>query len=257
VLAAAELGAGQWPPSCWRRRSPSWATPAAGWWRGPRRCWPRTESAATWPAGTAPRVQHELAAALEALGDDAAAAEVAATAVDEWPPGAGEPGDRDVLEAAVIRLSRLAPQAPPGPLAGQLLAEALEGGAVTGLEARIWAAATLLDTDGQRAAALALVATAMADGVCIDLHLTRDLNVGPEEVMARSRWSRRIFEGNQQCEVLLLRLRHLRLPTVPARERCSRWSTGFWLASPACTRPRGRSRSRLSPASPRWCSRCW
>jgi hypothetical protein len=113
--------------------------------------------------GQLPRAQAELAAALEALGDHAAALEVAATALDEWLPGAGDAGDRDALEAAVIRLSRLAPQDPPGPLAGQLIAAAAGGGAVTGLEARVWAAATLLDTPGQRAAALDLAGGVMAD----------------------------------------------------------------------------------------------
>jgi hypothetical protein len=60
----------------------------------------------------------------------------------------------------VIRLSRIIPQAPPGLLAGQLIAEAAAGGAAAGLEARIWAATVLLDTPGQREAAVNLVSRA-------------------------------------------------------------------------------------------------
>ena len=71
--------------------------------------------------------------------------------------------ERDALAAAVIRLSRATPQATPGPLAEQLIAEAAEGGAAAGLEARIWAAVVLLDTPGQREAALALAEQATAD----------------------------------------------------------------------------------------------
>jgi hypothetical protein len=109
-----------------------------------------------------PRAQRLLVAALEALREHAAALEIADVALDEWPPGAGDPDDRDALSAAKIRLTGTI-QAPPGPLAGQLIAEAIEGGAVTGLEARVWAAITLMDTSGPRDAALALAATVIAD----------------------------------------------------------------------------------------------
>ena len=54
-----------------------------------------------------PGVQRELAAALEALGEPAAALEVAAEALEDWPPG-GSAGDRDWLAAAVLRLSHSA-----------------------------------------------------------------------------------------------------------------------------------------------------
>jgi hypothetical protein len=110
-----------------------------------------------------PRAQHELVAALEALGDYATASEVATTAVREWPPGANDLDDRDALEATVLRLSRLAPGPFPGPLAGQLIADTVAGGAVTGLEARVWAAAILLGTPGQREPALELVGRVIAD----------------------------------------------------------------------------------------------
>ena len=108
-----------------------------------------------------PGVQRELAAALEALGEPAAALEVAAAALDDWPPG-GSAGDRDWLAAAVLRLSALSPAAAQPPLVGQLIAEATAGGAGLGLEARIWAAIELLGTGGQRAAALELADQAAA-----------------------------------------------------------------------------------------------
>jgi tetratricopeptide (TPR) repeat protein len=106
--------------------------------------------------GQLPRAQCELVAALEVLGDAAAALQVATEAQSEWTAGKKHRRERDRLAAAVIRLSRLTPDAAPGPLAEQLIAEAVAGGAVVGLEARIWAAIVLLDTADQRSAALAL-----------------------------------------------------------------------------------------------------
>ncbi len=107
--------------------------------------------------GQLPRAQRELVAALEALGDYPGALDVADIALDEWP--ADDPGfraERVALAAEVIRLSDATPHSTPGPLAGQLIAEAAEGGAAAGLEARVWAAVVLLDTPGQREAALSL-----------------------------------------------------------------------------------------------------
>jgi hypothetical protein len=65
--------------------------------------------------GALPGVQRELAAALEALGEPAAALDVATAALDEWPPG-GSAGDRDWLAAAVLRLSALSPAPAQPPL---------------------------------------------------------------------------------------------------------------------------------------------
>jgi hypothetical protein len=113
--------------------------------------------------GQLPRAQSELAAGLEALGDVPAALQVATEALAGWPAGAEHQGDRDVMAAAVIRLSHVTSQASPGPLAEQLIAEAAAGGAAAGLEARIWAANVLLDTPGQREAALTLAETAASD----------------------------------------------------------------------------------------------
>jgi hypothetical protein len=55
----------------------------------------------------------------------------------------------------VLRLAAASP-APAPPLAQQLRAEAVAGGAGLGLEARVWACAELLGTNGQREAAVAL-----------------------------------------------------------------------------------------------------
>ncbi len=106
--------------------------------------------------GLLPRAQRELAAALEAFGDYAAALDVAATALEEWSPGAVDDEDRAVLAATVIRLSHITPYAPSSPLAQQLIAEAAERGALALPEALVWAAVTLLATPGQREAALDL-----------------------------------------------------------------------------------------------------
>jgi hypothetical protein len=107
-----------------------------------------------------PAVQRELAAALEALGEPAAALKVAAGALDDWPPG-GRAADRDWLVAAVLRLAALSP-APAPPLVAQLIAEVTASGAGLGLEARIWTAIELLRTADQRATALGLADQAAA-----------------------------------------------------------------------------------------------
>ena len=108
-----------------------------------------------------PSVQRALAAALEALGEPAAALDVAAAELDDWPTGSSA-DDRDWLAAAALRLSTLSPAAAQPPLVAQLIAEATVGGAGLGLEARIWAAIELLGTGGQRAAALDLADQAAA-----------------------------------------------------------------------------------------------
>jgi hypothetical protein len=108
-----------------------------------------------------PGVQRALAAALEALGEPAAALDVSAAALENWPPG-GSADDRDWLAAGVLRLSTLSPAAAQPPLVTQLIAEATVGRAGLGLEARIWAAIDLLGAGGQRAAALDLADQAAA-----------------------------------------------------------------------------------------------
>jgi tetratricopeptide (TPR) repeat protein len=109
------------------------------------------------------RAQRELVAALEALGDHAAALDVAGVALAEWDASAGDRDDRNALAAAMIRLSRTTPQRSSGPLVEQLIRDAITDGAATGLEARVWATATLLAAPGQREAAIALSGQLLAD----------------------------------------------------------------------------------------------
>jgi tetratricopeptide (TPR) repeat protein len=109
-----------------------------------------------------PRVQRELAAGLEELGEPAAARDIAVTALAEWPPG-GREQDRDWLATAAVRLSRLAPRESLAPEAAALIGEAMRSGAVTGLEARIWSAIAMLDDPRQREAALAMADQAAAE----------------------------------------------------------------------------------------------
>jgi tetratricopeptide (TPR) repeat protein len=106
--------------------------------------------------GRLSRAQRGLAADLEALGEPDAALEVAAQALDEWPDS-GPADDREWLAAAVLRLTRAGHPSGLDPLVTGLIADAVAGGAAVGLEARIWAAIDLLDTDGRRQAALDLV----------------------------------------------------------------------------------------------------
>jgi hypothetical protein len=108
-----------------------------------------------------PSVQRQLAAALEQLGEPAAALAVATAALEDWTADQGTP-DRDWLEAAVLRLSACSPATPRTPVVDRLIAEAEAGGAALGLGARIWAAVELLRTDGQRAEALDLADQAAA-----------------------------------------------------------------------------------------------
>jgi tetratricopeptide (TPR) repeat protein len=109
-----------------------------------------------------PRAQRQLAAGLEALSEPCEALKVADAALKAWPDD-GDQDDRDWLQAALLRLSRLTPPPERPPLAAQLIAEAVAGGAALGLEARIWAAITLLATPGQRETALELTEHAAAD----------------------------------------------------------------------------------------------
>ena len=78
-----------------------------------------------------PSVQRELTAALEALGESSAALQVAAAALDDWPPG-GRADDRDWLATASLRLSALNPAPARPPLVEQLIAEAAAGGPASG-----------------------------------------------------------------------------------------------------------------------------
>jgi hypothetical protein len=118
-----------------------------------------------------PRVQRQLAAALEELGESAAALDVAAAALG--PPGP----DRDWLAAAAIRLSSFSPAPEHQLLVAGLIAEATASGAGLGLEARIWAAVDLFRT-GQNSVAVDL--TNQAAGA-LDKH-------APDLGTAADRW---------------------------------------------------------------------
>ena len=118
-------------------------------------------------------LQCELASNLEAVGDLAAAREVAAAALAECPTGDQYQRCRDELTAAVLRLARADPAAEKDLLVQQLTAAALTAGAAIGLEARCWAAVNLLDMPGHRDMALSLT-----DQVAAELNARTDL--GPE-----------------------------------------------------------------------------
>jgi tetratricopeptide (TPR) repeat protein len=96
-----------------------------------------------------------LVAALEGLGDLDAAYQAAAAAMAESTPGQNH-GERRFLSAAVLRLARKLPAHHDDPLVADMIKSATEGGAVTGLERRLWAAVDLLDMPAKREAALGL-----------------------------------------------------------------------------------------------------
>jgi hypothetical protein len=122
-----------------------------------------------------PAVQRQLTADLEALRETAAALEIAAKAVAEWP-AAGDPADRDWLAAAVLRLTQRTPAPALTPLAESLIDEAATAGAAIGLEARIWAAVALLGVPDGRNDALSLI-----DQLAADLDQHGDLGTAGEQ----------------------------------------------------------------------------
>jgi hypothetical protein len=106
--------------------------------------------------GQLTQVQCALIHGLERLGDPAAAYQVAAEALAGLPADEQGGGDRRELLKAVLRLARTRPRQVQDPLIEEAIALALSGGAVLGLEARVWAAVALLDRAGRREAALKL-----------------------------------------------------------------------------------------------------
>jgi hypothetical protein len=100
-------------------------------------------------------VQSLLIRDLEDLGDPTGAYEVAieAVAIPAKDPGK----DRRELLEAVIRLAQTQPPQSDDPQIGEALALAVSGGAMLGLEARIWAAVDLLNRPSRREAALKLI----------------------------------------------------------------------------------------------------
>ena len=101
-------------------------------------------------------MQCALIRGLEKLGDPAAAYQVATAALAELPADDQGGKDRREILKAVLRLARTRPRQDEDPLIEEAVALALTGGAVLGLEARVWAAVDLLDRPGRREAALKL-----------------------------------------------------------------------------------------------------
>ena len=98
-------------------------------------------------------VQCQLVHGLEDLDDPAAAYQVAATALAEYPasqPGQQQTPEHDDLSAAVLRLARIRQSRRADPLIDATIAAVAAGGAAIGLEARIWAAIDLLGQPDQR-----------------------------------------------------------------------------------------------------------
>ena len=101
-------------------------------------------------------VQCMLIRGLEELGDPAAAFQIATAALAELPANDQDGQDRREILKTVLRLARTQPRQDEDPLIEEAVALALTGGAVLGLEARVWAAVDLLDQPGKREAALKL-----------------------------------------------------------------------------------------------------
>ena len=102
-------------------------------------------------------VQCMLIRGLEKLADPEAAYRVATTALAELPPGDHQNDhDRREILKAVLRLARIHAGQDDDPIIEEAITLALSGGAILGLEARVWAAVDLLDKPGRREAALKL-----------------------------------------------------------------------------------------------------
>jgi tetratricopeptide (TPR) repeat protein len=118
-------------------------------------------------------VQCQLVRGLEDLGDPAAAYQVAATALADYPasqPGEQETPEQDDLSAVVLRLTPTRQLGHADPLIDATVAAVAAGGAAIGLEARIWAAIDLLAQPGQREKALELT-----DQITAELSQRNDL----------------------------------------------------------------------------------
>jgi hypothetical protein len=103
------------------------------------------------------QVQRALTADLEAAGDLASAAQIAAEALKGCPHRNRYERDRRELEATVLRLAGAQSAGERDRLVAELIGEAISGGAAIGLEARVWAAVNLLGMPGRSEAALALI----------------------------------------------------------------------------------------------------
>jgi Tetratricopeptide repeat len=121
-------------------------------------------------------VQCTLIRGLEALGDPAAAYNVAKAALDELRVGEPDSTDRRELLKAFLRLGRTRPGQDEDPLIEEATGLAVAGGAAFGLEARIWAAVDLLGRTAQRQAALSLT-----DQLTAELETHRNLGASGDQ----------------------------------------------------------------------------
>jgi hypothetical protein len=118
-------------------------------------------------------VQCQLVHGLEDLDDPAAAYQVATAALAEYPasgPGQRATPEQDDLTTAMLRLARTQQPEDANPLIDATVTAVAAGGAMIGLEARIWAAIDLLGQPGQRDRALELT-----DQVTAELRRRNDL----------------------------------------------------------------------------------
>jgi Tetratricopeptide repeat len=116
--------------------------------------------------GELTKVQVMLIRGLERLSDPAAAYDVARAALAELPAGGHDSKERAELLEAVLRVAPAQAGPHDDPLIDEAIALATADGALLGLEARVWAAVSMLNRSGPRDAALQLtdqVSTDLAD----------------------------------------------------------------------------------------------
>jgi hypothetical protein len=124
-----------------------------------------------------PQVQIGLIRGLETLGDRNAAYQVAMAALaalDALPPDARDPGQRQELLMAALRLARTRPGSgedeDEDPVAAEAVELALSGGAMLRPEARVWAAVDLLHRVGRREDGLRLARQVSGDLEARSIH---------------------------------------------------------------------------------------
>jgi hypothetical protein len=115
------------------------------------------------PSAELTRVQCLLIRGLEQLGDPEAAYQIAATALAELPRNEQTTAQRADLLKAWLRLARTRPPQPNDPLIEEAICLATSGGALPGLETRVWAAVNLLCRPGPHEAAMSLVGQLITD----------------------------------------------------------------------------------------------
>ena len=115
------------------------------------------------PSADLTQVQCLLIRGLEQLGDPVTAYQVATTALAELPRNEQTTAQRADLLKAWLRLARPRPSQPDDPLIKEAVGLATSGGALPGLEAKVWAAVKLLQRPGRHQAAWSLVDQLITD----------------------------------------------------------------------------------------------